>query len=815
MAELFPGNQVLDDQLNTPWLTMPKFLGSTGSPIDLVNSVNSLYSSAPAGTTIPLQPNSGTTGPGAEGHKNIGSNDDISTLGGRKNNPLGDYSSYTYHIALRMVTPTQYNRYIDGDDSAVKEMTLIVESGGKGGHTKGNFTSGIAASTAVSAMPLDYYIDNLRIETHTAAGETGIPSNSLNFTFQIFEPYGCTFITSLVKQANVIAASSSEASVVKSKNDSSNALQQAYLLTISFYGYDAAGNLIQGKNTNISPNSIFERSFPILLNKFTFRLDNKMVIYNATGKLLPMEASSSQRGVLSSSITLKASTVEEALVGSTNKTGNKTIIGLCQAVNEAQQKLVAENKIERADKISVEFTDDTIARASIGAYYKPATPMTQVSGTAQSNVKTSESNRGGVIDTSMRGLTIPTGQSFLQTIEQVISSSSYITNKLTSIDLEETQHDNQCGPDYIEEQGNKLAWFNITPRIEMLGWDNKRHTHAYHMTYVINRYEIPYIRSLYVKNSSPYYGPHKIYEYWYTGKNKEIISYEQDYNTLYYVMGALSSDAPATGNSQGAPIAFKAGGTNAENTTRVSGTDGQIASVKSFLYSPADAAGARIKILGDPDYLMTAIDGQIVASINKAYGKDLTINPNSGQVFIEIGFKQVDDYNPSDGLLTTNNSILFWDYPKAIAAKTEGRMIFQVIKVTSEFNRGIFTQELKTMIPPFYNDDIPAEPTAKPTAQPTVVAPNVRKIVDYGENEDARLLNRANDAVSKITSAASPTIARSIATNTGNTVVDDNGSGPTKNVADTAMGREIQARITPIASNKNFIQNTGVFPTFR
>jgi hypothetical protein len=38
-------------------------------------------------------------------------------------------------------------------------------------------------------------------------------------------------------------------------------------------------------------------------------------------------------------------------------------------------------------------------------------------------------------------------------------------------------------------------------------------------------------------------------------------------------------------------------------------------------------------------------------------------------------------------------------------------------------------------------------------------------------------LTRANDAVSKITSAASPTIARSIATNTGNTVVDDNSVG--------------------------------------
>ncbi len=51
------------------------------------------------------------------------------------------------------------------------------------------------------------------------------------------------------------------------------------------------------------------------------------------------------------------------------------------------------------------------------------------------------------------------------------------------------------------------------------------------------------------------------------------------------------------------------------------------------------------QILGDPDYLMPSSSGPVKLITQQFYGDDFAINPNSGQVFIEVDFKQVEDYN--------------------------------------------------------------------------------------------------------------------------------------------------------------------------
>jgi hypothetical protein len=109
------------------------------------------------------------------------------------------------------------------------------------------------------------------------------------------------------------------------------------------------------------------------------------------------------------------------------------------------------------------------------------------------------------------------------------------------------------------------------------------------------------------------------------------------------------------------------------------------------LYSPGDWAAAKIKILGDPDFLTSNPPGGLNEVYNQFYRNDRTINANGGQVFIEIDFAEGVDYNNDTGTMDINSSIFITDYPPA--AKIEG-ICYQVIDVKSTFNNGSFVQEI-------------------------------------------------------------------------------------------------------------------------
>jgi hypothetical protein len=121
-------------------------------------------------------------------------------------------------------------------------------------------------------------------------------------------------------------------------------------------------------------------------------------------------------------------------------------------------------------------------------------------------------------------------------------------------------------------------------------------------------------------------------------------------------------------------------------------------SYMTSLYDPGSFATAKIQILGDPDFLMQPSPSSINNLYNKFYGTDgYTVNPNGGQVFIEINFKEPIDYQNKDGLLSINESILFWKYPAAVTKEINSRgggVSYMVLTCTSTFSKGKFEQEL-------------------------------------------------------------------------------------------------------------------------
>jgi hypothetical protein len=122
-----------------------------------------------------------------------------------------------------------------------------------------------------------------------------------------------------------------------------------------------------------------------------------------------------------------------------------------------------------------------------------------------------------------------------------------------------------------------------------------------------------------------------------------------------------------------------------------------------------------LKVLGDPDYLMPSIGTGDSDSVNKWYGSDFSINPNSGQVFFEILFQQGEDYDNKTGLLNPNGDIQFAFYPDDMKVKPKG-IVYMLTKVNSHFSKGKFDQTLTGIVPEFVNAGLNQNREATPPA---------------------------------------------------------------------------------------------------
>jgi hypothetical protein len=230
---------------------------------------------------------------------------------------------------------------------------------------------------------------------------------------------------------------------------------------------------------------------------------------------------------------------------------------------------------------------------------------------------------------------------------------------------------------------------------------------------------------------------------------------------LYNVDAASASDA-ATKNSQSATVSQKSA-MNTDSVNSKSGTNDVINSVKSFLYSPGDLLKFKLKILGDPDYLMPSVGLAGTNGLQKWYGDNLTINPNSGQVFIEIYFEQAEDYSNTSGLLIPNGDIQFMNYPAELKGKVKG-MVYMLTNVTSTFSKGKFEQSLSGIIPEF------AKAGESTTTTPPV-APNNRESASTPatSNTDSDPNTNANEGPADRSSASGYDTSNTTSNNTTST----------------------------------------------
>lgn len=631
--------------------------------------------------------------------KNVGNSPKPGT---RLQNPLGNFSSYTYQLSLYMITPDAHTAFVA---NGRKDINSFAKAGGTGTGGAYLILQSGGVNTNLNARPpgmqYDYYIDDLRITNVVSTQQTATSSNITKITFNIVEPIGFSFITKLKRAREALIKSSS----IKNIEKATNASKQFFVLGIRFQGYDKNGQIASASehfsadtmNTSPDASGVYERFYDIMIEKISFKLGGGSTTYAVSAKNIAAEVGLHvARGTVDANLEIVAGTVGDALDGAGNG-----ISSLFQIMNNNGVKSKGVSR-EIPDVYKVRWLGDGSDIIKNSTLKSPANPDKKVSAPSKANDSSQVNDRTSQLatyDKTKIKISITQGMSVLQAIQKIIKQSSYLEQALETLFMsEETPDEDTNSPEKKEKKTRiPLRWYNVSPDIKVIGYDTKINDFAYEITYVITPYETPAAVSPYGRTTK-YYGPHKRYEYWYTGKNSEIISYEQQYdNTFFNITFNPDGDPAASGgNAQVAQLANKP--TTEDRTGKITpGSEAQNSYMTS-LFDPGAYASARIQILGDPDYLMRETAPGINEVYKQYYQDDgYTINPNGGQVFIEIAFNEGIDYNIGTGTMDINDSIFFWDYPDNVRSKVKG-VSYQVRECESVFKGGKFTQTLQLNI---------------------------------------------------------------------------------------------------------------------
>ena len=233
-------------------------------------------------------------------------------------NVLDAYASYTYAITWYLLTPDQYNEMTISQKKNCASWQLLMQSGGAPTQQAGaTSTSSTATAGRNQFFSLDYYMDDLEIDSLVPLKGTGAANTATNIKFRVTEPNGITLIENLYKAVSTL---------YKQKNVSkqANYPMAQYCLAVRFYGYNDNGELVTissrsaGGNGNLTDSrAIVEKFYPFVITNIKFRIPKDRVVeYEVEGKPIPHFYNKSQdRGTIPFAFELVGETVDQVLRG--------------------------------------------------------------------------------------------------------------------------------------------------------------------------------------------------------------------------------------------------------------------------------------------------------------------------------------------------------------------------------------------------------------------------------------------------------------------------------------------------------------------
>jgi hypothetical protein len=378
------------------------------------------------------------------------------------------------------------------------------------------------------------------------------------------------------------------------------------------------------------------------------------------------------------------------------KKTNDVFTGLAEALNTFQRRLSdpkdPNRKYDVADEYEIVFAPTSLGDASMkrqGTTDKTKTPMQTPTAQAKNPATNSVNNKASTMQ-------VTAGMQIVQFIDQIMRNSTYITDQQLYI-VDSTTKEIKPNPN---PPGGIVAWYKINVEATQLGYDAKRRDHAYRMRFIITPYAINELPSDWFQNSR-YRGSHKSYNYWFTGANKEIINFEQEYNNLYrLIISGLDVPVKQVRTDFRKPDQYRRTFL-AASENHAKGADGDVNepadNAASFLLSPTDQAKVRLRIIGDPAWMQ---QGEVAEGIDARtfnfdpFNNDGTINYDSQEVVFDISWNQPVDYNFNTGLADSNQVGVSPDGTYG-RAQPQFNYTYTAIKCKNILSKGKFEQELE------------------------------------------------------------------------------------------------------------------------
>ena len=670
-------------------------------------------------------------------------------------NPLHDFASYTYQLALHALSDADYNRLVENDLGWKPTSTLIVSAGRRSDDANSGF----------QRQPLfreDFYFNDFKMTTIVGLNNGKKSTNAVEIAFTLFEPTGLTLINRLVD----VSASAG----IGAKNY----LEMPYLLQIDFHGYtdldDQAGAPIQLLNERkYIPIRITEMKIKVGVNgaeyackaipfnhqafndtvsatPANFEISAKnlqqffenTVAENVTKQKEREEQEKKELARLEKSKATPELTARESEEIDKNiaskkeqlaKDGTYSVTSYTAAYN-AWQKAAAEHQKGKNqqqityNEIRVVFADEILANDGgtivIAEEQSPKkVPMANASDPKQVQAaRRANAGAGNSGPDFQKGtFNMYMGTSVMEVINVAMRNSKFIRDQVK--DPTQEGADAQKIADKMDEN-KPLVWWKIVPHIKLKDFDPDKNKYSKIITYYVNTHE-------YFNRKHPY-GPQglpkgwvKTYRYMYTGQNRDVLDFNIDFDTLYYT--AINIDRGKSTATQGTkqggsqedelskqgdtvtPKPNSAAPIMRENVAELPAVTGSgdakrdsktqaVAGLANDIYSGSrgDMINLKIKIIGDPTFIKQ---------------DDIFVNP--GQAQYNTNMKD-------DPVVTKNNSIRtdtgeihclveFYsptDRDEHTGLLTyEGRWrrslfsgIYRILTVESTFSKGKFEQSL-------------------------------------------------------------------------------------------------------------------------
>jgi hypothetical protein len=385
--------------------------------------------------------------------------------------------------------------------------------------------------------------------------------------------------------------------------------------------------------------------------------------------------------------------------------------GLAEALNSFQRRLVQEGFYRYADVYTITFAPSILGSATVRSpgsvqdnrFVPMANPNQAIRPQAQA------------VDTNSSTINAHAGMQIIQLIDQIMRNSSYITDQ-TRYNYDDLTDETQAG-----KPSKATVWYKInftsTPRGNE--YDDKRNDYAYNINYTITPWAVVDMQSSYFPPGR-YRGVHKAYNYWFTGLNKEIISYEQDYNTLWNVVISGSKIPTQQSRSNGYVLQNRIYQSFSGETSqgREGHTNEPQSNAANYLFNPGDQSSVKIKIIGDPAWLQ---QGEAAGNLNinqfetSPFNADGAINFEASEICFRVNWNAPSDYDLATGLMaplggqsgdykgatqTVPNpydiDLINAGVPKPKQA--DSSVVYKAKTIRSTFSRGVFTQELEGVL---------------------------------------------------------------------------------------------------------------------